>query len=179
MRMVTALRELLAVLNSHRTLAEILEQLGREDDAVTHYRAAYEAEPGNADGVTSFVSALLATGRVADAVALLRRRIAEAPEEPAFATSLAWIEATARDAQWRNAADAVRLAERACPADDCDDADRLDTLAAAYAEAARFDDAIRAAERAVRAARGSEAGADAMEERLALYRARQPYRSPW
>ncbi|HLY38809.1 MAG TPA: tetratricopeptide repeat protein, partial [Candidatus Binatia bacterium] len=163
----------------HRMVAEVLEQLGREDDAVAHYRAAYEAEPGNADGATSLVTALLTSGRVAEAVALLQRRVADTPEEPAFATSLAWIEATARDAQWRNAAEAVRLAERACPADDCDDPDRLDTLAAAYAEAGRFDDAIRAAERAVTAARGTEDGADAMEERLALYRARQPYRSPW
>jgi tetratricopeptide (TPR) repeat protein len=160
-------------------LAEVLEQLGRGDEAVAHYRAAYEAEPGNTDGVTSLVSALLATGRVADAVALLHRRVADTPEERAFASSLAWIEATARDAQWRNAAEAVRLAERACPADDCDDPDRLDTLAAAYAEAARFEDAIRAAERAVTAARGSEEGTDAMEERLALYRTRRPYRSPW
>jgi predicted Zn-dependent protease len=159
--------------------AEVLEQLDRKDDAVAHYRAAYKLEPDNADGVTSLVSALLATGRVGEAVALLHNRIADTPDEPAFATSLAWIEATARDAQWRNAADAVRLAERACPANDCDDPDRLDTLAAAYAEAARFDDAIRTAERAVQAARGADEDADGMAERLALYRARQPYRSPW
>ena len=53
----------------------------------------------------------------------------------------------------------------------------LDTLAAAYASAGRFDAAVAAGERAVRASETSETPAQtqALRERLALYRARRAY----
>src|SRR5262249_56038146 len=97
----------------HREIAEALEQVGAQDDAIRHYRAAYQLAPDDLDGVNSLVSALLNAGHVADAVDLLRQRLARTPDEPSTATSLAWIRATARDAEWRDGAEAVRLPEHA------------------------------------------------------------------
>ncbi len=100
------------------------------------------------------------------------------PDDEDALAALAWIRATNADARWRDGAEAVRLGERLCAVTKNRDADALDTLAAAYAEAGRFDDAVRTGRKALAAA---EAGSEMTEEithRLALYEARQPYRAP-
>jgi len=68
------------------------------------------------------------------------------------------------------------MAERACALTDYGDADLLDTLAAAYAEAGRFQDALGTARRALETTeRGSEL-AESITRRIALYEAGRPYR---
>ena len=85
-------------------------------------------------------------------------------------------------AQFYSLVKAIKLAEAMRAADPdappASVANELDTLAAAYAELGRFEEAIRAAERAVQIMRqlGGESEARAFEERLQLYRRRQPYR---
>jgi TPR repeat protein len=88
----------------------------------------------------------------------------------------AWELAVSPDADVRNGALAVEVmetvtAERAVPA-------YLDTLAAAYAEAGRFDEAVRAQQRAIDAlpSTASAATRDSFAERLELYRSGQPHR---
>jgi hypothetical protein len=60
----------------------------------------------------------------------------------------AWILATAGDPHLRNGAEAVKLATRACSLTGFKEAVFVGTLAAAYAEAGRFQDALAAAEKA-------------------------------
>ena len=94
--------------------------------------------------------------------------------------SLAWIFATHQEAQVRNGAEAVRLAERACELTDYKAPPLLDTLAAAYAEAGQFDKAVETAEKAiqlVRTAKREEIATD-IQNRLNLYKAKRPYRQP-
>jgi len=62
--------------------------------------------------------------------------------------NLAWLLATCPDANVRNGSESVKYAEHACAITDYKDARTLGTLAAAYAEAGRFPDAIKTAERA-------------------------------
>ena len=59
-------------------------------------------------------------------------------------------------------------------------AQALDTQAAAYAEAGRFDEAVAAARRALAACAGQEnpALADRIRARLALYESHSPYHEP-
>jgi len=54
----------------------------------------------------------------------------------------------------------------------------LDALAAAYASAGRFDEAVATVERgiAVATAAGLDAAASQLRQRLILYQRRQPYR---
>ena len=56
---------------------------------------------------------------------------------------MAWLRATHPDASLRDGRAAVRFAEQACIATDFKDPSKLDTLAAALAEAGRFDAAAR------------------------------------
>ena len=88
---------------------------------------------------------------------------------------LAWRLATAPDASLRNGAEAVTLAQYASTRRGDEGANELDTLAAAYAEAGRFEDAVAAAERALALAQGSPV-APAIAARLEMFRRGEAYR---
>jgi hypothetical protein len=90
----------------------------------------------------------------------------------------AWRLATSPDQNVRDGTTAVLLAQLACKATHFHEASMVGTLAAAYAEAGRFDDAISTAQKAC--ALASESGQQELlkknQELLELYRAHQPYR---
>jgi len=67
---------------------------------------------------------------------------------PEALAALSWILATDSNPGLRNGAEAVRMAEQACELTGRKDPEKLRSLAAAYAEAGRFDEAKAAAERA-------------------------------
>jgi Flp pilus assembly protein TadD len=58
--------------------------------------------------------------------------------------NLAWLRATCAQAEWRDGAEAVQLAERACQLSRRRFPHFLGSLAAAYAEAGRFAEAVQA-----------------------------------
>ena len=91
---------------------------------------------------------------------------------------LAWIRAACPQAEFRNGAEAVRLALRACELTRYQAPAPLETLAASYAEAGRFADAVAVAQRARQlalAARQPEL-ADRPTKMLKLFADRKPYR---
>ncbi len=99
------------------------------------------------------------------------------PGFPPAANDLAWLLATHVDAALRNGEEALQLAEHACQASEYKQPAPLDTLAAAYAELGRFDEAISTARRALLLAQqqGQKAAAE-IGRRLGLYEARRPFR---
>ena len=107
----------------------------------------------------------------------LREAVRLNPGDPGYANDLAWTLATAPDPQLRDPAEALRLASSLVEAKSPPDPNDLDTLAAAYAAAGRFEEAADAALRAVdlASAQGRAALRDAIQRKLALYRARQPF----
>ena len=94
-----------------------------------------------------------------------------------MAFSLAWILATAADAKLRSPEDAIDYAHKACMLTDFEDALLLDTLAAAYAAAGQFSDAVTIAEQAVQLAADDESRQE-FQERLNLFKAGKPYIQP-
>jgi tetratricopeptide (TPR) repeat protein len=100
------------------------------------------------------------------------------PDQPAVLNDLAWILATSSDAQIRDGAKAVQFAERACALTHYQMTRYLGTLAAAYAEAGRFDNAITTAQKACDLAtqRGETELLQRNTELLQLYRAHKPCR---
>ncbi len=77
-----------------------------------------------------------------------------------------------------NANKAIEFAQHACELTGYNEAEFLDTLAAAYAAAGRFEEAKATAEKALRSQRssGREDLAGEIEKRIKLYEAGQPYR---
>jgi protein O-mannosyl-transferase len=90
---------------------------------------------------------------------------------------LAWMLATDPDAGFRNVPEAVELAERACRLTNSEQPVYLTTLAAAYAGAGRFKDAVITAEKARDLARlsGLEKTVKQNEKLLELYRTGRSY----
>ena len=86
--------------------------------------------------------------------------------------SLAWLLATCPDERVRDGAKAVRLSEQALRPDP-NNANKLDTLAAALAAAGRFRDAVSTQEKAARLT--TDDARPRYLERVELYRANKPY----
>ena len=74
----------------------------------------------------------------------------------------------------------LRLAEQACRLTSYKEATPLGTLAAAYAEAGRFNDAATAAQKAIElaTATGNTGFANINQQLLRLYQAGKPYHMP-
>ena len=91
--------------------------------------------------------------------------------------NLAWILATHPDPQIRDGQQAVRWAENVCKAGAYQSSTALDTLAAAYAEAGRIEDAIRIASKAVQLARDAEQPelVEEIQARLELFEQGEAY----
>jgi serine/threonine-protein kinase len=96
------------------------------------------------------------------------------PEDAATLNFLAWLRSTCPLDEIRDGSAALRDATRACELTDYAAPGYLDTLAAAHAEAGRFEDAIRWQEKAIKLVTPDQR--PEYETRLALYRAEKPYR---
>lgn len=90
----------------------------------------------------------------------------------------AWLSATCPDAEHRSAERAVDSATKACEATGWKAAGYLDTLAAAYAEAGKWEEAVKWQKKALEDAALRATDGDDMKKRLALYEAKKPYREP-
>jgi Flp pilus assembly protein TadD len=112
----------------------------------------------------------------AAAVADLEDAIKNAADYASAHNVLAWVLATCPDAEVRNGRKAVTHAEKAVELTERKSGAYLDTLAAAYAEARRFDDAIRVQQEALADREFLLISGNAANERLDLYRQRKAYR---
>jgi Flp pilus assembly protein TadD len=106
------------------------------------------------------------------------------PEYPKAQNDLAWVLATSPQASLRNGNEAVELAQQVEQADRRlygyeyeDNPNRLRTLAAAYAEAGRFGDARRSAQKAIELARAAHRPemVELLNGELKLYEAGIPF----
>jgi tetratricopeptide (TPR) repeat protein len=151
---------------------------GRRGDATRHFARAVELEPANAGYRGNLGLALEEQGRQLEAVEQYRESLRLAPDNPPLVNALARMLAASADGRVRDGEAAVRRAEELARLVGTENPHVLDTLAAAYAEAGRFDEAIDAAERAVAIAELRERPdlADDLRARLGLYRTGRPYR---
>jgi tetratricopeptide (TPR) repeat protein len=163
---------------AHRKFADTLLKMGKAAEALPYCEAVVKAEPEDAHAHYALGSACLANKRLAQAAANFKEAVRLAPDTPECMNALAWMYATSPQAELRNGAEAVRLAERACKITKRQQTATLDTLAAAYAEAGRFDEAVETTEaiRALAVAAHDTNTADTARQRLELYQAGKPYR---
>lgn len=160
--------------DAHVNLGNALLQLDRLAEAIPHYQRGLAIKPDDAETHYNLGVALLGTGRGDQAISHFQRALEIDPSNSDAGQNLAWLLATHPNPSVRDGKKAVELAERATTPSVSSSA----TLAAAYAEAGRFADAVRAAEEGLQLASGpnDQHIVEGLRTQLASYRAGLPWR---
>jgi tetratricopeptide (TPR) repeat protein len=161
---------------AHEEFGLLLARTGKIEDAISHFQEGLRLRP-DAKAYYNLGLARVVQGKPAEAISNYRQAIALTPDWADALNDLAWLLATCHTPEVRSAAEAIRLAERACELSAGKEPRYCGTLAAAYAEAGRFDDAVRTAEKAkdLALAAGQRELADRNAQLLELYRSQKPY----
>jgi tetratricopeptide (TPR) repeat protein len=172
------LRDLPLYWQARSNLGDSLAAQGRIQEASKEYKGALKIQGGN-DAVLwhALGVALNRDGQSAEAVKAYRESVRLDPASAMNLNELAWFLATDPHSELRNGEEAIIAALQACQLTMKQEPRCLGTLDAAYAEAGQFENAISTAQQAkeLALARGQPDVAAAADERLKLYRARQPY----
>jgi tetratricopeptide (TPR) repeat protein len=163
----------------HDRLASLLWQEGQIDQAIENWQKTLSTDPDDPRVHTSLGTALLRKGLVGEAISHYEKSLAIAPQSTVTLNNLALVLSTCSDARFRNGSRAIQLAEQADQLSGRKNPSIVRTLAAAYAESGRFNDAIAAAERALQlaTAQGDSALVSTLRMDIDLYRMNFPRRS--
>ncbi len=150
----------------------------RPAEAVEAFSVAVRLKPKDVEAQCHLAAALATQHQIQEAVQHYETALKLAPDLPDALNNLAWILAANPDPQARNGRKAVELAERACKLTGFKQPLMVGTLAAAYAEAGRFTEAVATAEKAEGLAEQSRQPELAARNRALLehYRSGQPAR---
>lgn len=161
-------------------LGAALAGRGRLDEAIAEFQKILELEPDNAVAHNNLGIALHQQGKTAAAVVHWREAVRLDPTNVHNVNRLAQALATCPDASVRDGKAAIELALWATQLSKSREAIPFDTLAAAYAEAGNFSEAVLSAKNALRLASREKnpALAESIKKKIALYEARTPFREP-
>ena len=148
--------------------------------AINEYRQALLLAPDMIQVHAPLALALQTNAQPAQALTHYRAALRHSPDQPDLLNGIAWILATSPDPTLRDPDQAILFAQRADDATDHKDPAILDTLAAAYAAAGRFDQAVTTAQTATDLARAAQADqlAHQITQHLKRYQQAQPYYQP-
>jgi tetratricopeptide (TPR) repeat protein len=152
---------------------------GKPQEALQQYQEALAAQAGFGKAYYFLAQALRERGDAQASADLYRRGLELDPRWPESARQTAWSLATNPDPRRRYGALAVHLARQVCEATGYQRAELVDTLAAALAETGKYEEAQAMERKALElfAAVGNLEQLKQAKERLALYRARRPFRT--
>jgi tetratricopeptide (TPR) repeat protein len=172
----TALEVYTNFTDAHRNLAYALLQQGRPDEAIAQYQVTLQLEPGNLGDLDNLGNALLQKGRYREAAACFGKVLQTQPHYVLAENNLAWVLATAPDASVRNGSKAVDLALDVDKLSGGQNPIMIATLAAAYAEAGRFPEAVSTIQRALQlaTAQNNAAQVSTFHMELGMYQAGTP-----
>ena len=165
--------------NAHLELAELLRRTGRCREAVEHFERTLEITPGDIVARQHQALCHLYLGQYAAARALLEDGLAGNPNHLGFVDALARVLAASPEADVRDGGRALRLAEQALSLQRR--TETLETLAMAYAELGRYEEAVTRQNEAIRTAerQGHAAYLAHLRQNLRRYQQRTPCRTPW
>jgi len=165
---------------SFQEIARIMTKKLDWNAAADNFRTVLTLDPNEPTAYDGLAQALIQLGQTDQAFATLKQGIQVAPNSPELLNNFAWLLATSSHPNLRDGPLAVKLAEQACKMTRRQQTMMLGTLAAAYAEAGRFDDAIATATEACH--RAAEKKDDALlqrnQELLNLYQKQLPFHAP-
>ena len=149
-------------------------------EAIASLLEVLRAHPDDFRSHTQLGQFYAAVGQTRDAKEQYYAALQAMPDSPGVLNNLAWLLATDADSAVRNGGEAVRLARRGCALLLQKSPMALGTLAAAYAEAGCFSDAVSTAEtaRALATTVNQPGVAERNRQLLEFYRAGKPYHEP-
>jgi Flp pilus assembly protein TadD len=163
---------------AHNNLAYSLLQIGRVNEAITHFQRALEIQQSY-EAYYNLGYAFRQKRMAAEAMAYFQKAIELQPQFIPALKNLAWMLATWPEPSVRNGGKAVALAGQADRFSKDKDPLVLRTLAAAYAEAGRFPEAVLTAKQALAlAVTQSNTGlTNVLQTEIGLYQTHSPCRS--
>jgi tetratricopeptide (TPR) repeat protein len=154
---------------------QVYGRQARWEEALADFSEALRVQPSDARVYQGRAHVHGHRGAYTEQLADLESARRLAPEDPVVLNSLAWLRATCPVDALRDGPEALRLAEQAYERTGGQLFFIVDTLAAAYAECGRFDEAARFEEQAVAMA-GTDEVRERYRARLAMYQAGKPCR---
>ena len=152
----------------------LLRLQSKYEEAIKDYSKAIELFGKYSAAYANRGFALRQLGRYEEAVADFNKAISYDPMSHEVANDFAWLLATCPDSKYRDPVKAIELADMACKSTNREEGTYLDTLAAAYAAAERYDDAIKSGEEALERLKNDNQSVD-VHARVELYREKKPY----
>jgi tetratricopeptide (TPR) repeat protein len=167
---------------AENNLGSALIQKRRPDEAAVHWQKALAIEPDFAGADYNLGHYFLQKGQVDEAIIHLQKALAIQSDFVEAQNDLgrtAWIMATSPDSSVRNGIKAVEIAQQIDRLSGGKNPLMAGTLAAAYAEAGKFPEAIAAGQRALQLASGqkNDALAATIQQEIKLYEAGTPLRA--
>jgi tetratricopeptide (TPR) repeat protein len=163
--------------DAHYRMGFALLKTGRRKEAVNYLEEALRRNKDQQEAYANLGNAYMQLGKFKEAIANLTEATRIQPNDTGSLNNLAWLLATSSDVSAKDAARSVELAIRACELTKNKDPEVLDTLAATYAAAGRFADAVETSYKAVDIAKatGRKDIINEIEGRIKLYQAGQRY----
>jgi tetratricopeptide (TPR) repeat protein len=165
--------------DAQNNIGRALAAEGRIGDAIPHLQKAVAINPDFVEAQYYLGAALYyARGRSREALVHWREVLRVQPGHLPALNQAAHVLAAANDASVRNGREAVQLAERAAALPGGQEPPILDTLAAAYAEAGRFTEAVETERRAmdIATSRNQTELREELAARIRLYEKKTPFR---
>jgi RNA polymerase sigma factor (sigma-70 family) len=154
---------------------QIYNMADRYDDAIADFNQALQRDP---ERPIPYLDRGVAYGAKSDydkAIADFSSALAlDSDFSPAY-NNLAWLLATCPQPAFRDGKKAVEYATKACELSQWSNINQIDTLAAAYAEAGDFENAVKWESQVLTTPNLASEDAAIAKDRLALYQAHQPY----
>jgi tetratricopeptide (TPR) repeat protein len=166
--------------HAHYNLGTVLFQKGDLDGAIAQWRITLSIHPDDAGAHTSLGNALVQKGLLRGAADHYEKALRADPDSILPLNNLAWLMSAGPDDSLRNNEIAVKLAQKANQLSKDNNPVFIRTLAAAYAQAGQFENAIETARRAAEQAnaRGARDLAAEIAHDVDLYQRRAPLRDP-
>ena len=158
-------------------LGNALLQAGRAEEAIMQLKKVLEIQSNNASIHLNLGVGYLQLGKIEEAKSQYEQALQLEPDDPRIQNNLAWLLAAGPVASLRNGSEAIGLAREADEITRGGDPIILHTLAAAFAQAGDFSNAVETARQAAQLAQAqsNQALASEMESELKLYNAGKPF----
>jgi Flp pilus assembly protein TadD len=137
---------------AHYNFGIVLQKQGRFAESLARFTKAVQLDPGSAEAHNNLGNLLVLNDRLNEALEQFRIADRLKPDWYAPANNFAWLMASRYEFRDYDMNEAIRFASRACELTNYQDPAVMGTLAAAYASAGKFTEAIDTVQKAMTAA---------------------------